>query len=76
MKHLSLHILSEPVSLHPIGHELILSEKTLLTCPSALHPHTMECIITNLNEKDFPMEEIKKLCRLRWGIERSFRELK
>ncbi|MEE0649942.1 MAG: hypothetical protein UCL95_13825 [[Clostridium] scindens] len=22
------------------------------------------------------MEEIKKLCRLRWGIERSFRELK
>ncbi|MEX2994689.1 transposase [[Clostridium] scindens] len=48
----------------------------MLTCPSALHPHTMECIITNLNEKDFPMEEIKKLCRLRWGIERSFRELK
>ena len=39
-KHLSLHILSEPVSLHPIGRELILSEKTLLTCPSALHPNT------------------------------------
>ena len=40
IKHLSLHIRSEPVSLHPIDRELILSEKTLLTCPSALHPNT------------------------------------
>lgn len=37
---------------------------------------TMECIITNLDENEFPMEEIKKLYGWRWGIERSFRELK
>lgn len=37
---------------------------------------TMECIITNLDEKEFPMEEIKKLYGWRWGIECSFRELK
>lgn len=37
---------------------------------------TYECIITNLPEKDFPPEEIKKLYGLRWGIERSFRDLK
>ena len=37
---------------------------------------TMECIITNLEEEAFPMEEIKKLYGWRWGIERSFRELK
>ena len=36
----------------------------------------MECIITNLEEDAFPMEEIKKLYGWRWGIERSFRELK
>ena len=38
--------------------------------------NTMECIITNLDENEFPMEEIKKLYGWRWGIERSFRELK
>lgn len=38
--------------------------------------NTMECIITNLEEDAFPMEEIKKLYGWRWGIERSFRELK
>ncbi len=38
--------------------------------------NTMECIITNLDEDAFPMEEIKKLYEWRWGIERSFRELK
>lgn len=37
---------------------------------------TMECILTNLDEKDFPIEEIKKIYGWRWGIERSFRELK
>lgn len=36
----------------------------------------MECILTNLDEKDFPIEEIKRLYGWRWGIERSFRELK
>lgn len=38
--------------------------------------NTMECIITNLEEAAFPMGEIKKLYGWRWGIERSFRELK
>ena len=33
----------------------------------------MECIITNLEEDAFPMEEIKKLYGWRWTIEGSFR---
>lgn len=36
----------------------------------------MECIITNLEEDAFPMEETKRLYGWRWGIERSFREPK
>lgn len=35
-----------------------------------------ENIITNLPEEEFPLEEIKKLYNLRWGIELSFRDLK
>lgn len=35
-----------------------------------------ENIITNLPADEFPVEEIKKLYHLRWGIETSFRELK
>ena len=38
--------------------------------------NTMECILTNLDKDEFSMEEIKKLYGWRWGIERSFRELK
>lgn len=36
----------------------------------------MECILTNLQEDEFPMEEVKKLYEWRWGIEHSFWELK
>ena len=35
-----------------------------------------ECIITNLSEEEFTVEEIKELYNKRWGIETSFRELK
>lgn len=35
-----------------------------------------ECIVTNLPENEFPVEEIKKLYFKRWGIESSFRKLK
>jgi hypothetical protein len=35
-----------------------------------------ENIITNLPPEEFPLEEIKHLYHLRWGIETSFRELK
>ena len=37
---------------------------------------TYECIITNLDREEFPIDEIKKLYNMRWGIETSFRELK
>ncbi len=37
---------------------------------------TYECIITNLDQEEFPLEEIKKIYGWRWGIEGSFRELK
>lgn len=35
-----------------------------------------ETIVTSLNRFEFPLEEIKKLYFMRWGIETSFRELK
>ena len=35
-----------------------------------------ETVYTNLHKDAFPMESIKKLYNLRWGIETSFRELK
>ena len=42
----------------------------------AISDETYECVITNLPRDSFPMEEIKKLYAMRWGIETSFRELK
>ena len=38
--------------------------------------NTYETIVTSLNRFEFPLEEIKHLYHLRWGIETSFRELK
>lgn len=35
-----------------------------------------ETVITNLDSKDFPATELKKLYAMRWGIETSFRDLK
>ena len=35
-----------------------------------------ETVITNLDETDFPPDELKRLYSMRWGIETSFRELK
>ena len=35
-----------------------------------------ECLITNLDESEFTMEELKELYELRWQIETSFRKLK
>lgn len=37
---------------------------------------TYVCVATNLPEDEFPPEEIKKLYRMRWSEETSFRELK
>ena len=42
----------------------------------AITESSYECIITNLPQEEFTMEEIKKLYAMRWGIETSFRELK
>lgn len=41
-----------------------------------LSKDSYECIITNLDKELFPVEKIKELYHLRWGIETSFRELK
>lgn len=38
--------------------------------------HEYECILTNLPDNEFSIDEIKELYALRWGIETSFRELK
>ena len=35
-----------------------------------------ECLITNLDETEFTMEELRELYELRWQIETSFRKLK
>ena len=42
----------------------------------AISENTYEVIITNLTEKEFPVEKIKEIYHMRWGIETSFRELK
>jgi len=38
--------------------------------------NTYEVIITNLDKDEFPVEKIKEIYHMRWGIETSFRELK
>ncbi len=35
-----------------------------------------ETVVTNLDTKNFPPDELKKLYAMRWGIETSFRDLK
>lgn len=35
-----------------------------------------ETLITNLEKSDFTVEELKKMYKIRWGIETAFRELK
>lgn len=35
-----------------------------------------EVLITNLNKQEFPVEKLKELYHMRWGIETSFRDLK
>lgn len=35
-----------------------------------------ESIATNLDEDEFPLDEIRKLYRMRWGIETSYRDIK
>ena len=35
-----------------------------------------ETLVTSLDRKNFPVEKLKELYHLRWGIETSFRELK
>ncbi len=42
----------------------------------AISENAYEVIITNLSEKEFPVERIKEIYHMRWGIETSFRELK
>lgn len=41
-----------------------------------LSDSSYETVITNLDEENFPPEELKHLYGMRWGIETSFRELK
>lgn len=38
--------------------------------------NSYEVIITNLPKAEFPIEKIKEIYQMRWGIETSFRELK
>lgn len=42
----------------------------------AISENSYEVIITNLTEEEFPVEKIKEIYHLRWGIETLFRELK
>ena len=41
-----------------------------------LSDNLFECIITNLPQEEFSLNDIKELYHMRWGIETSFRELK
>ena len=39
-------------------------------------PGEYETLVTSLSKKEFPFEEIKKLYKMRWGVETSFKNLK
>ncbi len=41
-----------------------------------LSDNVTETIVTNLNRDEFSLNEIRKLYKMRWGIETAFRELK
>jgi hypothetical protein len=38
--------------------------------------NTYEVLVTNLSKNEFPIEKLKEIYHMRWGIETSFRELK
>ena len=42
----------------------------------AISEESYEVVATNLDRFDFPVDKIKEIYQLRWGIETSFRELK
>lgn len=56
-----------PVSFYPISFRIVRFKIT---------EHSYETIVTNLDKRNFPSEELKNLYGMRWGIETSFRELK
>lgn len=59
-----------------INRERPYYEMTMRILRIKLREDTYECIITNLPEDQFSAEEVKRLYKMRWGIETSFRELK
>jgi len=57
----------EPVSFYPISFRIVRFKIT---------EHSYETIVTNLDDQNFPPDDLKMLYSMRWGIETSFRELK
>ena len=57
----------KPVAFYPISFRIVRFKIT---------DNSYETIVTNLDELNFPPDELKKLYGMRWGIETSFRELK
>jgi len=49
---------------------------TLRVVKVELHDGTFQCFITNLNDREFSLNDIRELYHMRWGIETSFRDLK
>lgn len=56
--------------------EHILYNMNLRVVRFPISDNEYECILTNLPDNEFSIDEIKELYALRWGIETSFRELK
>lgn len=69
----------------------VLSSRTVFHFPDEKHPFfplklrilrmeiasgVFECVATNLSPDEFSLSEIRKLYRMRWGEETSFRDLK
>lgn len=51
-------------------------EMTLRIVRFKISEDTYETLVTSLNRFEFPIEKLKEIYHLRWGIETSFRELK
>lgn len=69
-------LLYSSTNLDYLSKEKPVYDMELRTVRFPISENEYECVVTNLSYNEFSTEEIKKIYKMRWGIESSFRELK
>lgn len=69
----SIHYTSSPYFLNP---QRAFYKMTLRVVRIKLNSNEYECLITNLPQEEFSVDDLKKLYGMRWGVETSFCSLK